>query len=283
MLRRIPEPIALSEASLLAFRPALNTPVLNVEFMPVGPARAAIAVFTEDWGGIGLALGIRSIEGGQVAVYRNRESLQEGAQVSEIFKPALAAAERLGFLFDEDILEGTSGDQGRSQATALWGQLMGAAEVEVTAASAAVRPHETPAPDLNGMTLNLDQPLPPEPELAAASGAVTPQETPTPAANETTLDLDEPLGAEPELAEVAPEDVAVDPPVQPVLPPQTLSRFSHAEVADEKSGPLAAAQPDRPDKKKGGASQLGRIPLVRARKGRDGRRAPFNARLLSIF
>ena len=40
MLRRISEPLALSEASLLALRPALNAPVLNVDFLPVGPARA---------------------------------------------------------------------------------------------------------------------------------------------------------------------------------------------------------------------------------------------------
>ena len=117
MLRRNPEPLALSEASLLAFRPALNAPVLNVEFMPVGPARAAIAVFAEEYGGIGLALGIRSIDGGQIAVFRNREPLGEDAVVAEVFEPALAAAERLGFLFDKEMIDGISGDRGRSKAT----------------------------------------------------------------------------------------------------------------------------------------------------------------------
>ena len=75
MFRRLSEPLPLSEASLLALRPALNAPVLNVGFLPVGPARAAIVVFAEEWGGIGLALGIRSNEAGRVAVFRNQESI----------------------------------------------------------------------------------------------------------------------------------------------------------------------------------------------------------------
>jgi len=248
MLRRISEPLVLSEASLVAFRPALNTPVLNVEYMPVGPARAAIVVFVEDSGGIGMALGIRSIEGGQIAVYRNRDPIEEGAAMSAVFAPALTAAEWLGFLFDEDIFEEMPEDQGRSQATALWSQLMG--EVEVAAASTAVRPDETPSP----------------------------------APIETTLDLDESLALESEGSDGLLEEVAVDPPVQQTLPAQTLSRFRNAEVDDEQSGPPAAAEPNPPDKPKGGGSQLGRIPLVRTRRGREGgSRVPYRARLLSSF
>ncbi len=37
MFRLLSEPLALSEASLLALRPALNAPVLNDECLPVGP------------------------------------------------------------------------------------------------------------------------------------------------------------------------------------------------------------------------------------------------------
>ena len=70
MFRRSSEPLPLSEASLLALRPALNAPVLNVKFLPVGPARAAIVVFAEEYGGIGLAFGVRSNEAGQVVVFR---------------------------------------------------------------------------------------------------------------------------------------------------------------------------------------------------------------------
>ena len=53
MFRRLSEPLPLSEASMLALRPALNAPVLNVGFLPVGPARAAIVVFAEEWGFFG--------------------------------------------------------------------------------------------------------------------------------------------------------------------------------------------------------------------------------------
>jgi hypothetical protein len=249
MLRRIPEPLALSEASLLAFRPALNTPVLNVEFMPVGPARAAIVVFAEEYGGIGLGLGIRSIEGGQIAVYRNREPLDEGAVLAEVFEPALAAAERLGFLFDEDMIDGMPSDQGRSQAMALWGQLMGDVEV------------------------------------AVVSTAVQPLETPTPEAIEPILDLDEPLAAEPAAPEVVLEEVVAVEPTQTVSLMQTLSRFRHSAVAKKKSSRPVVAKPKRSDKKKeGGANTLGRIPLVRVRRGRDGSsRVPYLVRLLSSF
>ena len=78
MFRRSSEPLALSEASLLALRPALNAPVLNTDFLPVGPARAAIVVFAEEYGGIGLAIGVRSNEGGQIAVFRNQTSIDAG-------------------------------------------------------------------------------------------------------------------------------------------------------------------------------------------------------------
>ena len=170
MLRRISEPLALSEASLLALRPALNAPVLNVDYLPVGPARAAIVIFAEEYGGVGMAFGIRSTEGGQVAVFRNREPIDESAPLQDILEPALASAERMGFLFDEDMVEGTPGGQGRSEATALWGRLMG------------------------------DVAMPPPPKAAPA----------LPAATEPILDLTETMvAADAEVPELVLEQVAL--------------------------------------------------------------------------
>jgi len=125
MFRRLSEPLPLSEASLLALHPALNAPVLNVAFLPVGPARAAIVAFAEEWGGIGLALGIRSRGGAQVAVFRNQESIEPDVSVATSLEPILAEAERMGFLFDEDMVAAATDDQGRTRALALWGRLMG--------------------------------------------------------------------------------------------------------------------------------------------------------------
>ncbi|MEM9177140.1 MAG: hypothetical protein AAGC67_18130, partial [Myxococcota bacterium] len=136
MFRRLSEPLPLSEASLLALRPALNAPVLNVGFLPVGPARAAIVAFGEEWGGIGLALGIRSNESGQVAVFRNQESIEPDVAVATALEPILAEAERMGFLFDEDMVASVADGTGRVQAMELWGRLMG--ELELPPAPRAV-------------------------------------------------------------------------------------------------------------------------------------------------
>ena len=168
MLRRISEPLAFSEASLLVLRPALNAPVLNVEFLPVGPARAAVVAFAEEYGGMGLALGIRSVESGQVVLFRNREPIDETASLQEELDPVLATAERMGFLFDEDMLIATPGGDGRAQALALWGRLMG--EVETPVAKA--------APALPAAT---------EPVRAVAAA-------PKPEEAEPVLELDEPGG-----------------------------------------------------------------------------------------
>ncbi|MEZ4333528.1 MAG: hypothetical protein R3F35_17365 [Myxococcota bacterium] len=125
MFRRLSEPLPLSAASLLLFRPALNAPVLNVGWLPIGPARAAVVVFAEEYGGIGVALGLRAIEAGQLAVVRNQESIDFDVPIAEALEPLLAEAERMGFLFDEDLLETLPGDRGRSQAMTLWAELMG--------------------------------------------------------------------------------------------------------------------------------------------------------------
>jgi hypothetical protein len=103
----------------------MNAPVLNTQFLPVGPARAAIVVFAEEYGGIGLAIGVRSNEGGQVVVFRNQEPIDASTSVADALEPALTSAEQMGFLFDEDMVESVPGGQGRAQALVLWGRLMG--------------------------------------------------------------------------------------------------------------------------------------------------------------
>lgn len=128
MFRRLSEPLPLSEASLLLLRPAMNAPVLNVGYLPVGPARAAVVAFAEEYGGIGIALGIRSNESGQLAVIRNQESIDFDVRIVDALEPLLAEAERMGFLFDEDMLQATPGYEGRSDAMVHWAGLMGGME-----------------------------------------------------------------------------------------------------------------------------------------------------------
>ena len=128
MFRRLSEPLPLSEASLLVLRPAMNAPVLNVGFLPVGPARAAVVAFAEEYGGIGIALGIRSNESGQLVVIRNQESIDFDVALVDALEPLLAEAERMGFLFDEDMLEARPGQRGRAEAMVYWAVLMGGME-----------------------------------------------------------------------------------------------------------------------------------------------------------
>lgn len=272
MLRRISEPLAFSEASLLALRPALNAPVLNVEFLPVGPARAAIIVFAEEYGGVGMALGIRSTEAGQVAVFRNRESLDETQPIPQLLEPVLAYAERMGFLFDEDMLEATPGGQGRAQATSLWGRLMG------------------------------DVAMPPPPKAVP----------PCPAATEPILELDKAVEFEEDadLLELMLDDVSLDDESLSLEIDGESGQADASPDPNALSAEVAAAQAvslskfrqpdenantmllDTPVEASGeqdasaddGGPALGRVPLVKVRRERgDGKRLPYLARLLSSF
>lgn len=304
MFRRTSEALALSEASLLVLRPALNAPVLNVEFLPVGPARAALVAFAEEYGGIGIALGIRSNEGGQVAVFRNQAPIDETASLVAVLEPAIAAGERMGFLFDEDMLEG-SGSNGRSQATALWGRLMGELEIP---SPARVVPKEPAATE---PILDLDEPLPGEdtsasiPELeidedmAAQSGPeitleldAAPPVSEVPARRETTQPTEPIVPAPAEArkasaASKASKQLAKKPAKKaspPEPPPPVLSKFRHAAEDSATQSRERRAVKREAEPASDAPSELGRIPIVRVRRGRDRvKRIPYLARLLSSF
>jgi len=306
MFRRLSEPLPLSEASLLAMRPALNAPVLNVGFLPVGPARAALVVFGEEWGGIGIALGIRSNESGQVAVFRNQESIEPDVSVTAALEPALAEAERMGFLFDEDMVS-TSTD-GRPQALSLWGRLMG--ELDLPPAPRAVPRQPAASESILAEPVSTD-PLPPArpnvqppaelvlddvaeielPEIALEEVAVPtpvakaapaapsapparpvqsskPAAPPPPDVSQQTEPMIQQTAPPPAVAPAAAAAAPAEQNTEPVPDQPTLSKFRHADAAAEAKG----------------GSQLGRIPLVRVRKGKDGvKRVSALARLLSNF
>ncbi len=158
MFRRLSEPLPLSEASLLLLRAAMNAPVLNVGFLPVGPARAAVVAFAEEYGGIGIALGIRSNESGQLVVIRNQESIDFDVRLVDALEPLLAEAERMGFLFDEDMLQASPGYRGRSEAMVHWAGLMGGME--------SLLPTRSPEPATTAETEDLETAGPLSPSLA---------------------------------------------------------------------------------------------------------------------
>lgn len=275
MLRRLSGPLPLSEASLLVCRPALNAPVLNVDYLPVGPARAAVVLFAEEYGGIGLAFGIRSIEGGQVAVFRNQESIDDGVPLAEALEPALAAAERMGFLFDEDLI-GSSG-VGRSDALALWVDLMGELEPEEP---------EAESGEVSPVDSQVLSPKPTDP----AEQAVGAEETEVEELPELVLEEVAPLEVDPPGGPSQEIDLELEAPIEDVSQPTVaieeapapgLSKFRHLEGDP---GATASARPAQGADAGPSGSALGRIALKRVRRGRpESRRMSAITRLLSSF
>jgi len=272
MFRRSSDPLALSEASLLALRPALNTPVLNTDFLPVGPARAAIVVFAEEYGGIGLAIGVQSIEGGQIAVFRNQEPIDADTPIPDAVEPALASAEQMGFLFDEDLVASSPAGQGRSEAMALWGRLMG--DVEAPADLPALERATDPTLDpLTDSTAPLTSAETEVPELLLDE--VAESET-----GEILLEFEESI----EAVECGEFVLPVEPP-SPPAPQLTKFRATPADDSCDAATSPAPSDPAGPrleQRSSKGRSELARIPLVRVPRGAK-KRVPFLARLLSSF
>jgi len=83
-------PLDATPEGLHALYVSLNSPVVTVDRLPVGPAAAAIAVH----GGFGTTLLIRSVRTGTVAYFH--------AEPRFGMEAALSHAEGLGFLFDDE-------------------------------------------------------------------------------------------------------------------------------------------------------------------------------------
>jgi len=104
---------------LRALYVALNRPVVTLESLPTGPAKAAVALH-----GAGASLCVRCVRTGQVQLFTTTEELAGERRVA--LDAALSFAESMGFLFDDDEV-GSRGDSGAEQATRLWCELCGEA------------------------------------------------------------------------------------------------------------------------------------------------------------
>ncbi len=102
---------------------SLNAPVISIDELPVGPARAGVALRALSGGGFHLQIAIRSLRTGEVVAVASDldpEGLPEEVAAVEA---ALSYAEGMGFLFDED--EVASGDaDAADKAAALWCDLV---------------------------------------------------------------------------------------------------------------------------------------------------------------
>lgn len=102
---------------------SLNAPVISIDELPVGPARAGVALRALSGGGFHLQIAIRSLRTGEVVAVASGldpEGLPEEVAAVEA---ALSYAEGMGFLFDED--EVATGDaDAADKAAALWCDLV---------------------------------------------------------------------------------------------------------------------------------------------------------------
>ena len=127
-------PLAPSGGELRALRLSLNTPVVAIEELPVGPASAGIALH-EGPGGPWLCLAVRSVRTGQLALFAPDEAWSRSEGPSLGLEAALSFAESMGFLFDEDLL--ANGDPG--EAVSRWAELVVGAGPDADGSSAAGR------------------------------------------------------------------------------------------------------------------------------------------------
>jgi len=122
--------------ALLALHVALNSPVVALDRLPVGPASAAVALHPGPPPGVTLA--VRSVRSGQTLFFTSGDPLADRPDVA--LDAALSFAEGLGFLFDDDEVP----VRGAVEATQLWIELCGEDAPEAEAAPAL---RAVPAPE----------------------------------------------------------------------------------------------------------------------------------------
>lgn len=125
MFTAVSSPLPLPGAKLECLRLSLNTPVVALERLPVGPASAGIALH-RGARGARLILAVRSTRSG-LSVFFQPEGWGGEGPADEAMDAALSFAEGMGFLFDEDLV-GKGRDP--AQAARLWSEFLEEPESE---------------------------------------------------------------------------------------------------------------------------------------------------------
>ncbi len=264
MFRSTTEAPLLTEAGVMGLCVSLNSPVVNLDELPVGPARAALLLSAGDYGGLRIAVGLRSVETGTVAHFAYAGDVEEFATPRQAMDAALAFAERMGFLFDDDAVQ----TRGRAEALALWNELTGAHDAGIAEESDALELDLEVDPD-DDAELLLDE---------FARGSDEPVEVGEPGDGLEAIVEDEDL-----LPEVALE--VADEPVEPVPVVAPAESSSAPSLTKFRKAPAAPTARERSGEESGG-NALGRIPLIRRRLVAEPARPPrpgFLMRILSGF
>lgn len=110
---------ATEQGKLRALRLSLNTPVVAITELPVGPASAGIALH-DGPRGQSLCLAVRSVRTGQLVLFTPDEDWDKSGGQRLGIDAALSFAEGMGFLFDEDLM--VSGEARESERR--WAELL---------------------------------------------------------------------------------------------------------------------------------------------------------------
>jgi hypothetical protein len=107
MFVRHAEPVSLTQAGLEGLCVSLNRPLVDIDPLPAGPARSVIALHRSADGERCLFVAVRAIESAATAffVFGGHLTTQHKAM-----EEGLSFAERMGFLFDDDMLGSASGN-----------------------------------------------------------------------------------------------------------------------------------------------------------------------------
>jgi hypothetical protein len=289
-----------------ALRVSLNTPVVETEELPSGPAQAAILQF---WNGDRCAIEIRlrASADGRTVVYDFDGPMEAPSDVDHAFEAALNFAEGMGFLFDDDVLSGDD-TMSRAKVAEAW-TAFETGRPQPVSPRAAARAEILGSPgDLLGgdgiPELEVEELVLTDLAPAAPAALVSPHDAAL--AEELASDWN-PLDEEGAPAPVVPaKPAASQAPKKPVAPaarsapparqapadsPQpaqrTLSKFrGHAEkpAAGSKRGDRRAAPKPGPAEESGRGKTLGRLPLVRKRSPDGARPRPsLLVRILGAF
>lgn len=114
-------PLESGCSELAALYVSLNSPVVTLDSLPVGPASAAVALHMDPHPGVTLA--VRCVRTSRVAFFTSGPcEAAEDAKV--LLDAALSFAESMGFLFDEEEVA-ARGEKGPREAARLWLDLLG--------------------------------------------------------------------------------------------------------------------------------------------------------------
>jgi hypothetical protein len=120
---------SLAPSALKSLWLSLNAPVVAIDDLPVGAARAAIALHQGAGEGFRLTVAVRLVRTGQVLFFTPDEEVSGACGSAPDLDAAMSFAEAMGFLFDDDEVE-ARGDADSGEAARLWYELIGEPDAE---------------------------------------------------------------------------------------------------------------------------------------------------------